>query len=72
MVGDTWQAQEPIKPARAAKETEEAREVLAVEATKPRGTPRGRESSSQKAQVKGVHAHGTSKARKTEMTHKTR
>ncbi len=62
----------PVRPARMAKETEEAREVLAVEANKPRGTPRGRESSSQKVQVRGVHMHGTSKDRKTPMQDKIR
>ncbi|MEW6107129.1 MAG: hypothetical protein AB1563_12350 [Bacillota bacterium] len=62
----------PVRPARMAKETEEAREVMAVEANKPRGTPRGRESSSQKVQAGGVHMHGTSKDRKTPMQDKIR
>lgn len=62
----------PVRPARMAKQTEEAREVMAVEANKPRGTPRGRESSSHKVQVRGVHMHGTSKDRKTPTEDKIR
>ncbi|MEW6228761.1 MAG: hypothetical protein AB1700_11870, partial [Bacillota bacterium] len=59
-------------PARVARETGQAREVIAVEANKPRGAPRGRESSSQKVQVRGVHRHRTSKGRKTPMQDKIR
>ncbi|MCR4403226.1 MAG: hypothetical protein NUW12_10725 [Firmicutes bacterium] len=60
------------KPAHVARDTAQARETMAVEASKPKGTPRGRESSSQKVQVRGVHAHGTNKARKTSMGDKIR
>lgn len=59
-------------PARVAEETGQAREAIAAEANKPRGTPRGRESSSQKVQVRGVHRHGSRKDRKTPMQDKTR
>ncbi|MGE5586881.1 MAG: hypothetical protein ACM3ZO_01495 [Clostridia bacterium] len=62
----------PAKPVRVARETGEAREIMAREANKPSGTPRGRESSSQKVQVRGVHQHGTSKDRKTPMEDKIR
>ncbi|MGE5571587.1 MAG: hypothetical protein ACM3ZU_01020, partial [Bacteroidota bacterium] len=69
-VGRTGKA--PAKPARVARETGEARDIMAREANKPNGTPRGRESSSQKVQVRGVHQHGTSKDRKTPMEDKIR
>lgn len=50
---------------------EEAREAIAKEMNKPRGTPRGRESQSQKAQLGNVHKHGTNKGLKVPMQDKT-
>lgn len=55
-----------------ARDTDKAREVAAIEMNKPRGTPRGRETSSQKGQLEGIHRHGTNKSVKVPIQDKTR
>ncbi|HHY45757.1 MAG TPA: hypothetical protein GX506_00460 [Firmicutes bacterium] len=55
-----------------ARDVDKAREVIALEMNKPRGTPRGREASSQKGQLESVQQHGTNKAVKVPIQDKTR
>lgn len=44
-----------------ARDVDNAREAIAEEMNKPRGTPRGREVSSQKSQLKSDHSRRTNK-----------
>ncbi|NPV53546.1 MAG: hypothetical protein HPY71_08470 [Firmicutes bacterium] len=55
-----------------ARDMDKAREAIAKEMNKPRGTPRGREARSQKAQLESEHRHGTSKGIKVSMQDKVR
>ncbi|HHV63392.1 MAG TPA: hypothetical protein GXX51_12260 [Firmicutes bacterium] len=55
-----------------ARDVDKAREAIAKEMNKPRGTPQGREAQFQKAQLESEHRHGTNKGIKVTMQDKVR